>query len=97
MRQGDIYDVTIRQSRYRALVVSSDAHNEVRTPWLVPVARRSIDAPPYLVALADPDPIGGTADLDRLFRLQPDGEPLGTITGATMARVRDAINTLFAG
>ncbi len=65
-------------------------------PWVAPILRGNLDAPPYRVALIDVDPLGGFIDLDRLGRAEPDSAPLGTITGATMARVREAIHTLFA-
>jgi mRNA interferase MazF len=74
-----------------------DAHNEVRTPWAVPIRHGTLDAPPYLVALADPDPLGGSVDVDRLSRVAPTGQPIGIVSGATMQRVREAIYTLFAG
>ncbi|MGH3662518.1 MAG: type II toxin-antitoxin system PemK/MazF family toxin, partial [Micromonosporaceae bacterium] len=69
MRQGEIYDQKVDGRRYRVLVVSKDAHNEVRAPWVVPVRHGAMDAPPYLVALVDADPLGGTADIDRLDRV----------------------------
>ncbi len=93
MRQGEIYDYR----GIRALVVSADAHNEVRAPWLAPIYRGNLDTPPYAVALIEPDPLAGFIDLDRLGRGAPDGQPIGIVTGATMARVRDAINTVFTG
>jgi hypothetical protein len=96
VRQGEVYDYSVRGERYRVLVVSTDVHNEVRLPWIVPIRRRAVDAPPYLVALRDQDPVGGSADVDRLDRAPLDGEPVGMITGATMQRVREAIHTLFA-
>jgi len=95
VRQGEVYDYEAGGQRYRVLVVSADAHNEVRTPWVVPVRRGSMDAPPYLVALVDADPVGGTADLDRLDRAPVSGAPVGIVTGATMQRVREALRTLF--
>jgi mRNA-degrading endonuclease toxin of MazEF toxin-antitoxin module len=97
VRQGEIYGHVIAGSRYTVLVVSTDAHNEVRTPWVVPIRRGTMDAPPYLVALIDPDPLGGSADVDRLARISPGGTPIGIITGATMQRIREAIHTLYAG
>lgn len=96
MRQGEVYDYTVPGGRYRVLVVSSDAHNEIRTPWIVPIRRRALDAPPYLVALVDSDPLGGSADVERLDRAQVSGQPVGMVTGATMHRVREAIYSLFA-
>jgi mRNA interferase MazF len=96
--QGEVYDHVIDGSRYRILVVSSDAHNDTgKTPWVVPIRHGGIDAPPYLVALADTDPLGGTVDVDRLTRVDPNGSPVGILTGATVERVRHAISTLFAG
>lgn len=96
VRQGEIYDRTVADRRYRVLVVSADAHNDVRVPWVVPIRHGQVDAPPYLVALVDADPVGGTADLDRLDRVRPTGDPVGIVTGATMRRVGEAITIVFA-
>ena len=95
MRQGEIHDHAEDDRRYRVLVVSGDAHNEVRDPWVVPIRHGRMDAPPYLIALVDSDPVGGTADLDRLGRARLAGKPVGIVTGATMDRVRQAVHTLF--
>jgi PemK-like, MazF-like toxin of type II toxin-antitoxin system len=97
VRQGEVYDHAIADRRYRVLVVSADAHNEVRTPWVVPLRHGPVDAPPYLVALMDADPFGGAVDVDRMARIAPEGEPIGILTGATMQRVRESIYMLFAG
>jgi mRNA-degrading endonuclease toxin of MazEF toxin-antitoxin module len=97
VRQGGIYEHAVGTSRYRMVVVSSDAHNATgKTPWLVPVRHGAIDAPPYLVALADTDPLGGTLDIDHMTRALPNGDEIGILTGATMTRLREAIYTLFA-
>jgi mRNA-degrading endonuclease toxin of MazEF toxin-antitoxin module len=96
VRQGEIYDYDVAGARYRVLIVSADAHNEVRTPWVVPLRRGKLSAPPYLVPLVDADPVGGTADIDRLDRAPVSGESVGIISGATMERIREAIHTLFA-
>ena len=96
VRQGEIYDCTIADRRYRVLVVSGDAHNAVRLPWVVPIRHGKLDAPPYLVALVDADPVGGTADVERLDRMPLSGELLGMVTGATMQRIRQALAMVFA-
>jgi mRNA interferase MazF len=97
VNQGEIYDYTINNARFRILVVSSDAHNMIRTPWVAPIRHGRSDIPPYLVALLDTDPLGGAVDLDRLRRGLPSGDPVGLVTGATMSRVREAVATVFAG
>lgn len=98
MRQGAIHEHTIGASRYRVAVVSSDAHNDTgKTPWIVPIRHGAVDAPPYLVALADPDPLSGVLDIDRMIRALPNGNEIGTLTGATTTRLRNAIYTLYAG
>ncbi|MQA27892.1 MAG: hypothetical protein GEU94_21100 [Micromonosporaceae bacterium] len=96
VRQGEIYDCTVAGHRYRVLVVSADAHNAVRIPWVVPIRHGHVDAPPYLVILVDADPVGGTADLDRLDRVALIGDPVGMVTGATMQRVGEAVAMVFA-
>lgn len=97
VRQGEFYDHEVRGHRYRVLVVSSDAHNAVAMPWVVPVRHGSVDAPPYLVAMSEADPLSGTADIGRLTQVSVTGEPIGLVAGATMHRVRNAINDIFAG
>ena len=97
VNQGEIYDHTLAGSRYRIAVVSSDAHNATGRPaWIAPIRHGGIDAPPYLVAMADTDPLGGAIDIDRMIRDTPTGKPIGLLTGATMHRIRQAIHTLFA-
>lgn len=97
VRQGEFYDHEVRGHWYRVLVVSSDAHNAVAMPWVVPVRHRAVDALPYLVALSEADPLSGTADIGRLAQVGVEGEPLGLVTGATMSRIRNSINDIFAG
>jgi len=97
VEQGEVYDLEVRGVHYRVIVVSSNVHNRVMVPWVVPVRHGVLDAPPYAVPLHDTDPLGGTADVNRLERAEPTGRPLGMITGGTMARIRDAIATVFAG
>jgi len=58
VRQGEVYDFHAGGSRFRLLVVSSDAHNAVRQPWIAPIRHGAHDAPPYLVTLHDTDPLG---------------------------------------
>jgi mRNA interferase MazF len=94
--QGEIYDYAVNNAHFRVLVVSSDAHNMIRTPWVAPIRHGRTDIPPYLVALVDADPVGGAVDLDRLRRGLPNGDPVGLVTGATMSRVRAAVATVFA-
>jgi mRNA interferase MazF len=97
VRQGAIYEHTVGTSRYRVAVASSDAHNDTdKTPWIVPIRHGTVDAPPYLVALTDPDPLSGVLDVDRMIRALPNGTEIGILTGATLTRLREAIYTLFA-
>jgi hypothetical protein len=61
-----------------------------------PIRHGGANIPPYLIALADADPLGGGVDAYRLRRAEPDGQPVGIITGGTMQRVREAVYTVFA-
>jgi hypothetical protein len=97
VRQGGIYEHKIGGSRYRVLVVSADAHNITRTPWVAPIRHGRVDIPPYLVALHEADPLGGSVDLDRLGRATLTGDPVGMVTGSTMSRIRDSIAAVLAG
>ena len=96
MNQGEIYEHDVNGVRFRVLVVSSDGHNQARTPWIAPIRHGNTNIPPYLVALHDADPLGGAVDLDRLRRAAPNGQSLGLVTGTTMNRVRAAVFTVFA-
>jgi hypothetical protein len=95
--QGEVYPHPTA-THYRMVIVSSNGFNELFAPWACPLQRggeRGSD--PYLVALADVDPVGGFVDVGRLTRLRPTGASVGMLTGATMHRVRDAIHTVFSG
>jgi mRNA interferase MazF len=96
VNQGEIYEHDVNGVRFRVLVVSSDGHNQARTPWVAPIRHGRSDIPPYLVALHDADPLGGAVDLDRLRRAMPTGQSLGLVTGATMNRVREAITAVLS-
>ncbi|WP_306358671.1 MULTISPECIES: type II toxin-antitoxin system PemK/MazF family toxin [unclassified Nocardia] len=81
------------------LIVSNDIANSA----LAPVVADITDVPPaagasYAVALADQDPIPGTwVAVNRLGRLRVDAfvEPVGILTGKTMAAVADALADLL--
>jgi mRNA interferase MazF len=98
--QGEVRELRLGQHRYRVVVVSSDAYNVAEPAVLVaPLRRRAADVPPYLIAMADQDPVGGTVDVGLLAHVEQPalGEVVGILTGATMARVRDALHVLFQG
>jgi mRNA-degrading endonuclease toxin of MazEF toxin-antitoxin module len=101
VRQGEIrawLDDTGRDTGMRVLVVSGDEVNEDIHPIVVPLRRGRDDYPPYLVSLAEQDPVAGTANVAQLgFELERQlGEVIGIVTGATMERIRQAIQELIA-
>ncbi|MFI5493857.1 type II toxin-antitoxin system PemK/MazF family toxin [Actinoplanes sp. NPDC051859] len=103
MKRGEIWTIGSSRTdlRYRVLVLSSDSYNE-RTnasPFCAPIVRQRgvTELPPYAVALTEQDPITGVVVINRMRRL-PDSvgvERIGMITGASMARLTDAMREFF--
>ena len=102
MNRGEIWTIGSRTDlRYRVLVLSSDRHNERpnASPYCAPIVRQrgSIELPPYAVALTEQDPITGVVVVNRMRRLPASvgAERIGMVTGASMARLADAMRGLF--
>ena len=103
MRRGEIWTVGDRSDlRYRVLVLSADAHNDRpnAAPICAPIVRLrggSTDLPPFAVPLAEQDPMTGVVVLNRMRRLPASvgAERIGMVTGASMARLNDALRHLF--
>lgn len=83
----------------KVVVLSTDEVSNGGFPVVAPVNRDGEDIPPYMVGLADQDPIRGAVDVARLSHVpEPDkylGEAVGLLSGATMERVRNAVLDLF--
>ncbi|HYN96625.1 MAG TPA: type II toxin-antitoxin system PemK/MazF family toxin [Pilimelia sp.] len=102
MKRGEIWTVGHRADlRYRVLVLSGDAHNNRpnASPLCAPIVRQrgTTSLPPFAVPLAEQDPMTGVVVVNRMRRL-PVGvgaERVGMITGASMARLNDALRELF--
>jgi mRNA interferase MazF len=103
MRRGEIWTIGNRTDlRYRVLVLSGDSYNE-RTnasPYCAPIVRQrgaATELPPYAVALTEQDPITGVVVVNRMRRLPAEvgAERIGMVTGASMARLADAMRDLF--
>lgn len=102
MRQGEVWTVGSRTDlRYRVLVLTADGYNDRRSaaPLCAPIVRLrgGEDLPGYAVPLAEQDPITGVVVLNRLRRVPAaaGAERIGMITGASMARLHDALRALF--
>lgn len=97
IRQGEIRDYSLRSGRGRVVVVSRDEVSNGAHPIVVPIQRGTDDIPPFLVALADQDPMAGTVNVAKLAFANPDalGEPIGLVTGDTWQRLREAVVGLF--
>ena len=102
MRRGEIWTIGSRTDlRYRVLVLSADHFNERKNaaPYCAPIVRQrgATELPPYAVALTEQDPITGVVVVNRMRRLPAStgAERIGMVTGASMARLADAVRNLF--
>ena len=98
MRRGEIWTIGSRTDlRYRVLVLSGDSYNERKNaaPFCAPIVRQrgATELPPYAVALTEQDPITGVVVVHRMRRLPASAgaERIGMVTGASMARLDDAV------
>lgn len=92
-RRGEIYEWENR----KVLVLSNDHYNENFDPLCVLVVRT---APPseYVVPMGEADPYAGRIVVGPVFPVPaPElGEAKGTVTGATLARVGQAVQLLLS-
>jgi mRNA interferase MazF len=101
MNRGEIWTVGGRgDRRYRVVVLSGGTHNDrpSASPFCAPIVRqRGTDLPPFVVPLAETDPLAGVVVVNRMRRLPATvaSERVGMATGATMARLSEAVRDLF--
>jgi mRNA interferase MazF len=102
MKRGEIWTIGSRTDlRYRVLVLSADSYNERvnAAPFCAPIVRQrgAVELPPYAVALTEQDPITGVVVVNRMRRLPASAgaERIGMVTGASMARLAEALRGLF--
>ncbi len=102
MKRGEIWTIGNRTDlRYRVLVLSADSYNERvnAAPFCAPIVRQrgAVELPPYAVALTEQDPITGVVVVNRMRRLPASAgaERIGMVTGASMARLAEALRGLF--
>jgi mRNA interferase MazF len=102
MNRGEIWTIGDRSDlRYRVVVLSGDAHNDrpSAAPFCAPIVRQrgSADLPPFVVPLAETDPLAGVVVVNRMRRLPAaaGAERVGMVTGASMARLSEAMRDLF--
>jgi mRNA interferase MazF len=92
-RRGEVYDWESR----KVLILSNDHYNEDFDPLCVLVVR---NAPPseYVIALGEADPYSGRVVVGPIFPVPAAemGEAKGTVTGATLARVGQAVQLLLS-
>jgi mRNA interferase MazF len=85
--------------RWRVAVLSADAYAASGEVYCAPIVRRPAgeQLPPYAVPLGEPDPVSGMVLVGLVERI-PVGsgaERVGMVTGATMARIAEALRDLF--
>jgi mRNA interferase MazF len=102
MKRGEIWTIGNRTDlRYRVLVLSADSYNDRSNaaPFCAPIVRQrgTTELPPYAVALTEQDPITGVVVVNRMRRLPASigAERIGMATGASMARLTEAMKGLF--
>jgi mRNA interferase MazF len=102
VNRGEIWTIGNRTDlRYRVLVLSADAHNgrPNASPYCAPIVRQrgATVLPAYAVALTEQDPITGVVVVNRMRRLPASvgAERIGMVTGASMARLVEAMRALF--
>jgi len=102
VNQGEIWTMGDRGNlRYRVVVLSGDAHNDrpSAAPFCAPVVRQrgTTALPPFVVPLAEADPLSGVVVVNRMRRMKASAgaERIGMVTGASMARLREAVRDLF--
>jgi mRNA interferase MazF len=102
MRRGEVWAVGDPNSlRYRIVVLSADRYNDRpnAVPLCAPIVRRqgSSELPPFVVPLAELDPLTGVVVVSRVRRIPASAgaERLGMVTGATMVRLGQALRDLF--
>jgi mRNA interferase MazF len=102
LNRGEIWTIGDRSDlRYRVVVLSGDAHNDrpSAAPFCAPIVRQrgSTDLPPFVVPLAETDPLAGVVVVNRMRRLPAaaGAERVGMVTGASMARLSEAMRDLF--
>jgi mRNA interferase MazF len=102
MNRGEIWTIGGRGDlRYRVVVLSGGTHNDrpSASPFCAPIVRQrgTTDLPPFVVPLAETDPLAGVVVVNRMRRLRATAgsERIGMATGATMARLNDAVRDLF--
>lgn len=100
MKRGEIWEyLPPNGGPTRVVVLSADAHNDNPAHWPVCalVVRRPAVAHPYRAPLADVDPLGGAVDVATIGPLNPARMrgPAGMLTGATVARVGEALRAFL--
>jgi mRNA interferase MazF len=102
VNRGEIWSIGGRGDlRYRVVVLSGGAHNDRprSAPFCAPIVRQrgTTDLPPFAVPLAETDPLSGVVVVNRMRRLPATAasERVGMATGATMARLNEAVRDLF--
>jgi mRNA interferase MazF len=102
MTRGEIWTIGSRRDlRYRVLVLSGDAYNDRSNaaPFCAPIVRQrgTVALPPFAVALTEQDPMTGVVVVNRMRRLPASvaAERIGMVTGASMARLAEAVRGLF--
>lgn len=95
-RQGEVRHLEYGSTVFTVVVISNDSWNSLYPPIVAPIKQRGLpDLPPAFVALnAEADPFKGVVDITDLTSSSGGAladDVLGTVIGATMNRIRQAV------
>lgn len=96
MRQGDVVEWRSPTGPLRVLVLSDDTYNVIGWPVCAVIVRAGATSP-YVVGLADPDPVGGRIILGTIAPVSGAelGESVGTVSGATWDRAQRGLRAML--
>lgn len=98
MNHGEIWTVHGGQVVARVVVLSGDGHNADEPPLCAPLVRQRPGPLPRLgVALAETDPVTGVVLVSRVRPINRAAAQTcdGIVTGASLARLNEALRDLF--
>jgi mRNA interferase MazF len=96
VRQGQVLEWRSPAGPLRVLVLSQDTYSASGWPVCAAIVRAG-EGSPYVVPLADPDPVGGRVVLGTIAAIPGAelGEPVGMVTGATWDRVQRGLRLML--
>ncbi|GAA3455925.1 hypothetical protein GCM10018962_77590 [Dactylosporangium matsuzakiense] len=96
MTQGEVREWRSPAGPLRVLVLSPETYSATGWPVCAVIVRAG-EGSPYVVPLADPDPIGGRIVLGTIAAIPAAelGDSVGMVTGATWDRVQRGLRLML--